>query len=855
MRIQNDRITEQQALQLNCLIAYAHQLKLFSKDDALNFFNNNQDQAETVLDMFDKKFNLNTPLLQEDFAAEESSSDITKNLIGIINATERTNAFKTDRNQSIVAIKVSPAKLHLPSPSSLLAEIFVYSEEFEGIHLRAGRISRGGLRWSSRSEDFRDEIMGLVMTQILKNVVIVPNGSKGGFVLKKASPENVVECYKNFLRNLLELTDNIVKGEEVAATGVKSYDDIDTYLVVAADKGTGSFSDYANEVAEEYNFWLGDAFASGGTKGYGHKDLGITAKGSWESVKRSLKEMNIDTQQDRFNVVGIGSMNGDVFGNGMLLSDKIALVAAFNNNSLFIDPKPDLEVSYNERKRLFEAEGGSSWLEYNVKCISEGGGVFSRDDESIEINPQIRKMLSISANIKTLSANQVIKMLLKSPNIDLLWNGGIGTYIKSCSQSHSKALDSANDHLRIDGYECKIKTIGEGGNLGLTQKGRVEYNLTHGSSYTDALDNSAGVSCSDHEVNIKILLKDLIDNGVIKSSERSDVIHSLTSEVVDNVLKDNILQGQLVSATHFSNPRYYTDAIANLIKFLEKNVGLNRINDCIPTEQEIAYRKESGVGFVKPEIAVIVSYVKMYFSEVISNMDSDFFEKNSLFLFKYFPKSLLNEANKPYMLKHKLNKEIITAQIANAFVNFVGLVEIGRFVDSGINIEEFIKHFSYLYQLSEYQKVSEFFSKDHYECLSIYAGYKLFNRSNATLALSIAIAAQGSISNFDGKVNFCGQLCDKYSHVSCESNFGTFFSWPTEMLLQVTGSKSDSNYGIVADAFIRKIIDGDMLPLINLPEAAKLLISSASNGSIFSDITKDDISDMSSKDLLSLFGK
>jgi glutamate dehydrogenase len=430
-------------------------------------------------------------------------------------------------------------------------EIFVYSPRFEGVHLRGGKVARGGLRWSDRPEDFRTEILGLVKAQMVKNTVIVPVGSKGGFVLKKAPPaadrdgfmQEGVRCYQDYLRGLLDITDNLVGGQLIAPPQVRRRDADDPYLVVAADKGTATFSDYANAISLEYGFWLSDAFASGGSVGYDHKAMGITARGAWESVKRHFREMGVNTQATDFTVGGIGDMSGDVFGNGMLLSRHIRLVAAFDHRHIFLDPDPDVEASFAERERLFQMPR-SSWGDYTSELISPGGGVWSRSVKSVPVSAEVRRVLAIEA--EALSPHELISAILMAP-VDLLYNGGIGTYVKSSQESHAEVGDRANDSLRVDGRQLRAKVVSEGGNLGLTQLGRVEYALSGGRIFTDAIDNSAGVDTSDHEVNLKILLGLVVSEGELTEKQRNALLASMTDEVGQLVLRDNYAQTQALS--------------------------------------------------------------------------------------------------------------------------------------------------------------------------------------------------------------------------------------------------------------------------------------------------------------------
>ncbi|HEY2977733.1 MAG TPA: NAD-glutamate dehydrogenase domain-containing protein, partial [Burkholderiaceae bacterium] len=516
-----------------------------------------------------------------------SEDRVLRQLLALIQATVRTNYWRTGvghsgaagMRRSFASFKFVSAEVPgLPEPKPLY-EIFVYSPRFEGIHLRGGKVARGGLRWSDRPEDFRTEVLGLVKAQMVKNTVIVPVGSKGGFVLKKAPPasdrdaylKEGIACYQDYLRGLLDLTDNLAGTLVVPPPQVVRHDDDDPYLVVAADKGTATFSDHANAVSKEYGHWLGDAFASGGSVGYDHKAMGITARGAWESVKRFFREKGRDIQSSEFTVVGIGDMSGDVFGNGMLLSRHIRLIAAFDHRHIFIDPNPDAAVSFAERDRLFKLPR-SSWADYDTSLISDGGGVWARSEKSIPVSPQARAVLGIAA--ERLAPTELLSAILKAP-VDLLYNGGIGTYVKASSESHTEVGDRANDGLRINGRDLRCQVVGEGGNLGLTQRGRIEAALNGVSLNTDAIDNSAGVDTSDHEVNIKILLGLAVAEGEITEKQRNTVLAQMTDDVAALVLRDNYFQTQALSVTNRLGVRLL-DQEARFMRFLEKAGRLNR---------------------------------------------------------------------------------------------------------------------------------------------------------------------------------------------------------------------------------------------------------------------------------------
>jgi glutamate dehydrogenase len=563
-------------------------------------------------------------------------------------------------------------------------EIFVYSPRFEGVHLRGGKVARGGLRWSDRPEDFRTEVLGLVKAQMVKNTVIVPVGSKGGFVLKRPPPatdreaylNEGIACYKDYLRGLLDLTDNRVGGQVVPPPRVRRHDADDPYLVVAADKGTATFSDYANGISREYGFWLDDAFASGGSAGYDHKAMGITARGAWESVKRHFREMGVDTQTTPFTVAGIGDMSGDVFGNGMLRSRFIELVAAFDHRHIFLDPTPDAAKSFAERERLF-ASARSSWADYDTSSISAGGGVYPRSAKAIPLSPEVKRTLAIDADV--LTPNELIHAILAAP-VDLLYNGGIGTYIKSTHESHADVGDRTNDAVRVNGGELRCKVAAEGGNLGATQLGRIEYALAGGRINTDAIDNSAGVDTSDHEVNIKILLGLVAADGALTREERDTLLEQMTDDVAALVLRDNYFQTQVLSVTRRIATQLL-DAQQRFIAFLEKSGRLNRAIEFLPTDEELAERRREGMGLSGPESAVLLAYSKMWlFDEVLaSDLPDDRFVGTAIE--RYFPK-LLRERYGEYLKQHPLRREIIATHVVNSMINRVGSTFVHRLCET-----------------------------------------------------------------------------------------------------------------------------------------------------------------------------
>ncbi|MGA9279367.1 NAD-glutamate dehydrogenase [Ilumatobacter sp.] len=600
---------------------------------------------------------------------------ICRAFLTLLDATVRTNAFcETDE----IAVKLTPATISfLPEPRPA-TEIFVSSPWVEGVHLRAGPIARGGLRWSDRPEDFRTEVLGLVKAQMVKNAVIVPVGAKGGFVVRRSRAEpsdrdavrnEAIDRYRRFIVALLSITDNVVDGEIVHPEGCVVHDGPDPYLVVAADKGTATFSDIANAIAVERGFWLGDAFASGGSNGYDHKAMGITARGAWESVRRHARVMGRNIKTDEFTVVGIGDMSGDVFGNGMLLSRHLRIVAAFDHRHIFLDPDPDPAVSFAERSRLFELPR-SSWADYDLSLISEGGGVYPRTLKTLEVNPLVRASLGIDDTITHLRPDELISAILRAP-VDLLWNGGIGTYVKARSEHHDDVGDRSNDSVRVDGADLRCKIVGEGGNLGLTQLGRVEFAAAGGLILTDAIDNSAGVDCSDHEVNIKIALDQLVHSGDLTVKQRNELLAEMTDDVAELVLDDNRTQTlALRIARRQALPM--VNVHARYIDVLESEGLINRTLEFLPSDKVLAERQSNGQGMFTPEFAVLIAYTKHV--DVQEILDSDLPDDPALDddLLAYFPAALRNRY--PEQLRaHRLRREIIATSIVNSMVNLSGI--------------------------------------------------------------------------------------------------------------------------------------------------------------------------------------
>ena len=594
---------------------------------------------------------------------------------GGVAATLRSNYFQTidGEMKSYISIKMDPKRLPevpLPRPKY---EIFVYSPEVEGVHLRNGDVARGGLRWSDRREDFRTEVLGLMKAQIVKNTIIVPTGAKGGFYPKRAPQDdrdairdNAIYCYKMFIRGLLDVTDNVVDNEVITPDRIVRRDGDDPYLVVAADKGTASFSDIANALSAEYDFWLDDAFASGGSAGYDHKKMGITARGAWEAVKRHFHEMGVNTQKDPFTVAGIGDMSGDVFGNGMLLSKTIKLVAAFNHRRIFIDPDPDMEISYKERLRLFR-KAGSTWDDYDESLISKGGGVYSRRAKTIRLSVEARKLLEIDE--VSVQPDDLIRAILRM-RVDLLWNGGIGTFVKASSEGHSDVGDRSNDSTRINADELRCKVIGEGGNLGLTQRARVEFSRRGGRINTDFIDNSGGVDSSDREVNIKILLSDVAKQKQMSRKRRNALLASMTDDVANLVLRNNYLQTQAISMSEMSSAERL-DELARLITDLERMGELDRDLEFLPDETEIEDRRNRNEGLTRPELAIVLSYAKInLYNGLIESQETleDFLAIDPQ---RYFPE-VLRKRYADLIPHHRLSREILATLIANDIVNRMG---------------------------------------------------------------------------------------------------------------------------------------------------------------------------------------
>ncbi|AEW94366.1 MULTISPECIES: NAD-glutamate dehydrogenase [Streptomycetaceae] len=714
-------LTWRQAMVLRAYAKYLRQAgATFSQDYMEDTLRTNVHTTRLLVNLFEARLSpehrragseLTDGLLEEldgalDQVASLDEDRILRSFLTLIKATLRTNYFQRDaegRPHPYVSMKFDPQAIpELPAPRPAY-EIWVYSPRVEGVHLRFGKVARGGLRWSDRREDFRTEVLGLVKAQMVKNTVIVPVGAKGGFVGKRlpdpAADRDAwlaegIACYKTFISGLLDITDNLVGGDVVPPKDVVRHDGDDTYLVVAADKGTASFSDIANEVAESYGFWLGDAFASGGSVGYDHKKMGITAKGAWESVKRHFREMGHDTQSEEFTVVGIGDMSGDVFGNGMLLSEHIRLVAAFDHRHIFLDPDPDAAASYAERRRMFELPR-SSWADYDTSLISAGGGVHPRSAKSITITPQVRKALGIEGRATKMTPAELMKAILKAP-VDLLWNGGIGTYVKASTESHADVGDKANDAIRVDGSELRVKVVGEGGNLGLTQLGRIEFarsggpDGTGGRINTDAIDNSAGVDASDHEVNIKILLNSVVADGDLTVKQRNTLLAEMTDEVGALVLRNNYAQN-VALANSMAEAHSLLPAQQRYIRRMVREGKLDRALEFLPADRQIRERLGAGQGLTQPETSVLLAYTKITAAEEVlaTELPDDPYLRG--LLHAYFPHAL-REKFETQVDGHALRREIITTVLVNDTVNSGGTTFLHRLrEETGASTEEIVR--------------------------------------------------------------------------------------------------------------------------------------------------------------------
>ena len=685
-------LTWRQVAMLRAYARYIRQTRFgFSQTFIAETLSHNANITQKLAQLFESRFDPNADhdkpnaeeltqdiLVNLDQVANRDEDKILRRYLQVINATLRTNFYQTASDSSpkkYFSFKLNPKMIQgLPLPLPKY-EIFVYSPRVEGVHLRSGDVARGGIRWSDRIEDYRTEVLGLVKAQQVKNSVIVPMGAKGCFITKdmpeqcsrEEAQAEVVERYKTFIRGLLDITDNLIDNNVVHPNAVRCHDGDDPYLVVAADKGTATFSDIANSIANDYQFWLGDAFASGGSQGYDHKKMGITARGAWESAKRHFRERGLNTQLDPFTVTAIGDMSGDVFGNGMLLSEKIQLVAAFNHQHIFLDPEPDASTSFLERKRLFELPR-SSWNDYDKNLISKGGGVFSRSDKWIKLSPQVKQRLQIDDD--RLVPDDLIQAILKAP-VDMLWNGGVGTYIKHSHENDAEVGDKSNDHVRVDGNQLSCHVLVEGGNLGITQRGRIEFAQHGGAINTDFIDNAAGVDCSDHEVNIKILLNEQVALGNISTEERNALLQTMTDEIAELTTANNYRQVQAI-ATAEKDAADSIDPYIQLIDSMESSGKLNRELEFLPSRETLLKRREQGTGMTRPSLSILIAYVKNELKQSLiqswvtedpylsREMETAFPEQ----LVKRFPEAVNN---------HPLYREIAATQIANNLVNHMGI--------------------------------------------------------------------------------------------------------------------------------------------------------------------------------------
>lgn len=693
---------------LRTYAAYLKQIHFgFEKSAMIQSFLIYPNLANLLVEYFKNKFNPDIQIRKLEKRESEilshcqsvkalSDDVILRKFLELMKATCRTNYFMENflKNPSApLSIKLQPHFIqNMPEPVPLY-EIFMDGLNFSGIHLRSAKIARGGIRWSDRSEDFRTEILGLMKAQKVKNAIIVPSGAKGGFVLKQTHFKSVDErqqagivVYEQFISNLLQLTDNILKQTVKRPAHLVCYDEVDTYLVVAADKGTATFSDRANAIAIQKDFWLGDAFASGGKNGYDHKKIGITARGAWESAKRHLSELNIDLAKTPVRMVGIGDMSGDVFGNGMLYSDQICLVAAFDHRHIFLDPNPDLKKSFAERKRLFSLPQ-SSWADYSAQLLSKGGGVFSRQDKKIILTPEIKKVLHIQEDQLTPSA--LVRAILMAP-VDILFNGGIGTYIKGTSELSAQVGDKANDECRVNGQDVRARMVIEGGNLGATPAGRVEFALKGGFINADFIDNAAGVNCSDHEVNLKILFDVAIKANQLSVEQRNQTLKKCEKEITQLVLQDNIDQAWVLSSASHHAVRHF-NLYHDYLNYLEKAGIVSRALDFLPSEKEMSDRKIHGLGLTRPELSVLLAYTKIYLKEAI--LESELVKDPDLQMYaeKAFPKQVMHLFQSS-LKKHSLLPALIANEMSNQLINQMGLTYVYRLqIETGAEVSSIIK--------------------------------------------------------------------------------------------------------------------------------------------------------------------
>lgn len=701
-------LSSRQCSLLRAYCKYIRQLPLpFGKNYIESVLVSNPKIAKNLVKLFETRFDPISGVVNEELVAkieqdldEISSVDVDRILriyYNLIQSTVRTNFYQEElpgKAKSYISLKFDCSKIdELPLPKPMY-EIFVYSPRMEAVHLRGGKVARGGIRWSDRIEDFRTEVLGLVKAQMVKNAVIVPVGSKGGFIVKsdiksmtrEHALQEAIECYQTMMKGMLDITDNWVDKKIVPPQSVVRWDSDDPYLVVAADKGTATFSDYANAISKSYGFWLDDAFASGGSVGYDHKKMGITARGAFESVKRHFREMQIDVESTPITVIGVGDMSGDVFGNGMLRSKTFKLIFAFDHRHIFVDPNPDPLTSYEERKRLF-ALPRSSWMDYDHSLISEGGGVYDRNAKEIPLSSEVRTLLK--TNRQKMHPSQFLQEILKA-EADLLWLGGIGTFIKSTRESNADAGDRNNDAIRINGRDLQVSVVAEGANLGVTQLGRIEYASKGGRINTDAIDNSAGVDCSDHEVNIKILLNSIVSHGKMTLEDRNKLLEKMADDVGHLVLRDNYLQTLAISMTHDRRVRDLDQHI-KMMHEMEKGGILNRVIEYLPDDVTLQDFQADQEGLTRPELAVLMAYVKIqtFDNFLLSSLPEEaFFES---VLLDYFPKQL-HKKHHDAILNHPLRREIIATVAVNELINRIGISFLHEIQEkSGCSFEDVVK--------------------------------------------------------------------------------------------------------------------------------------------------------------------
>lgn len=762
---------------------------------------------------------------------------IMRSFLDMINATLRTNYFQINQSQlpkEYISFKFDPSKIpDLPLPLPMF-EVWVYSPRLEGVHLRSSMVARGGLRWSDRREDFRTEVLGLMKAQNVKNAVIVPSGAKGGFVCKnlptdgsrEAIMEEVVYCYQTFIRGLLDLTDNIVNDEIVVPQYLKRYDQDDPYLVVAADKGTASFSDIANAVSEEYNFWLGDAFASGGSAGYDHKKMAITARGAWESVKRHFRELGRNTQTEDFTVVGIGDLAGDVFGNGMLLSEHIKLIGAFNHQHIFIDPDPNPAMSFEERKRIFNLPR-SSWEDYNSELISKGGGVFRRTAKAIKLTPEVKKLLNIKKDF--IVPNELIRSLLTA-EVDLLWNGGIGTFVKSKEEDHAEVGDRTNDALRVNGSQLRCRVVGEGGNLGFTQLGRIEFALNGGHIFTDFIDNSGGVDCSDHEVNIKILLNTIVRNGDMTYKQRNQLLAEMKDEVAELVLKNNYLQTQAISLVAERAPRAL-DLHNQIIEEMAHKGQINTALEFLPNAQELMERKALGRGLTRPELAILFAYSKSLLKAEILASDIPEDPYLSAALVHAFPEPLRVKYREA-MQHHRLSREIIATLLSNAMINEMGFTFVTQLHnETGATVSEIVRAYTIIRNIFKLVQIHKEIEKLDYQVSTavqsemVYSISRLIRRATRWLLRNrrMQIDITNTCEHFTPSIEKLFSIIDKVLVGSEKEYFETKKQYYMDANVPEDLAKIISSVRGMISAL--DIIDAADLMKFNLEEVARMYFS------------------------------